>query len=72
MLDHLGFGVTNLAESKTFFLKALQTQPPAASSALSPADLAQLNSGGTVTEVSSVTDAPTFGSHSHGVTVTCV
>jgi hypothetical protein len=39
---------------------------------LSPADLAQLNSGGTVTEVSSVTDAPTFGSHSHGVTVTCV
>ena len=31
----------------------------------------QLNSGGTVTEVSSVTDAPTFGSHLHGVTVTC-
>jgi hypothetical protein len=39
---------------------------------LSPADLAQLDSGGTVTVVSSVTDAPTFGSHSHGVTVTCV
>ncbi|HEU5297770.1 MAG TPA: hypothetical protein VFU71_23550 [Burkholderiaceae bacterium] len=39
---------------------------------LSPADLAQLNSGGTVTVVSSVTDAPTFGPHSHGVTVTCV
>jgi hypothetical protein len=39
---------------------------------LSPDDLAQLNSGGTVTGVSSVTDAPTFGSHSHGLTVTCV
>ena len=39
---------------------------------LSPDDLAQLNSGGTVTVVSSMTDAPTFGSHSHGVTVTCV
>jgi hypothetical protein len=39
---------------------------------LSPNDLAQLNSGGTVTVVSSVTDAPTFGSHLHGVTVTCV
>ncbi len=39
---------------------------------LSPDDLAQLNSGGAVTVVSSVTDAPTFGSHSHGVTVTCV
>jgi hypothetical protein len=39
---------------------------------LSPDDLAQLNSGGSVTVVSSVTDAPTFGSHSHGVTVTCV
>ena len=39
---------------------------------LSPADLAQLHSGGTVTVVSSVTDAPTFGPHSHGVTVTCV
>jgi hypothetical protein len=39
---------------------------------LSPDDLAQLNFGGTVTVVSSVTDAPTFGSHSHGVTVTCV
>ena len=39
---------------------------------LSPADLAQLNSGGTVTVVSSVTDTPDFGSHSHGVTVTCV
>ena len=39
---------------------------------LSPVDLAQLNSGGTVTVVSSVTDAPTFGLHSHGVTVTCV
>jgi hypothetical protein len=39
---------------------------------LSPADLAQLNSGGTVTVVSSVTDAPPFGSHSHAVTVTCV
>jgi hypothetical protein len=25
-----------------------------------------------VTVVSSVTDAPTFGSHLHGVTVTCV
>lgn len=24
MFDHLGFGVTNLAESKAFFLKALQ------------------------------------------------
>ncbi len=39
---------------------------------LSPDDLAQLNSGGAVTVVSSVTDALTFGSHSHGVTVTCV
>ena len=39
---------------------------------LSPDDLAQLNAGGTVTVVSSVTDAPTFGLHSHGVTVTCV
>jgi hypothetical protein len=39
---------------------------------LSAADLAQLNAGGAVTVVSSVTDAPTFGSHSHGVTVTCV
>jgi hypothetical protein len=39
---------------------------------LSPSDLAQLNSGGTVTEVSSVTDAAPFGPHSHGVTVTCV
>jgi hypothetical protein len=39
---------------------------------LVPDDLAQLNFGGTVTVVSSVTDAPTFGSHSHGVTVTCV
>jgi hypothetical protein len=39
---------------------------------LSPDDLAQLNSGGTVTVVSSVTDAPTFGRHLHGVTVTCV
>ena len=39
---------------------------------LTPADLAQLNAGGSVTEVSSVTDAPVFGSHSHGVTVTCV
>jgi hypothetical protein len=39
---------------------------------LSPDDLAQLNSGGTVTVVSSVTDAPAFGSHLHGVTVTCV
>ena len=40
--------------------------------ALSPSDLAQLNSGGTVTQVSSVTDAAPFGPHSHGVTVTCV
>ena len=39
---------------------------------LSPDDLAQLNAGSTVTIVSSVTDAPTFGLHSHGVTVTCV
>lgn len=39
---------------------------------LLPDDLAQLNSGGTVTIVSSVTNAPTFGLHSHGVTVTCV
>ncbi len=39
---------------------------------LLPDDLALLNSGGTVTVVSSVTDAPTFGLHSHGVTVTCV
>ena len=39
---------------------------------LSPDDLAQLNAGGTVTAVSSLTDAPTFGLHSHGVTVTCV
>jgi hypothetical protein len=39
---------------------------------LSPDDLAQLNSGGTVTVASSVIDAPTFGSHSHDVTVTCV
>ena len=39
---------------------------------LSPSDLAQLNSGGTVTEVSSLTDAAPFGPHSHDVTVTCV
>ena len=39
---------------------------------LSPDDLAQLNSGGAVMVVSSLTDAPTFGSHLHGVTVTCV
>ena len=39
---------------------------------LSPDDLAQLNSGGTVMVASSLTDAPTFGLHSHGVTVTCV
>jgi hypothetical protein len=39
---------------------------------LLPDDLAQLDSGGTVTVVSSVTDAPTFGLHSHGLTVTCV
>ena len=39
---------------------------------LLPDDLAQLNSGGNVTVVSTVTDAPTFGLHSHGVTVTCV
>lgn len=38
---------------------------------LSPSDLAELNSGGTVTEVSSVTDAAPFGPHSHSVTVTC-
>ena len=39
---------------------------------LLPDDLAQLNAGGTVTVVSSLTDAATFGLHSHGVTVTCV
>ena len=39
---------------------------------LSPADLAQIKNGGTVTIVSSVTDAPGFGSHSHGVTVSCM
>ena len=39
---------------------------------LSAADLAQLNSGGTVTVESSVTDTPDFGSHSHSVTVSCV
>jgi hypothetical protein len=39
---------------------------------LLPDDLAQLNLGGTVTVVSSLTDAPTFGLHSHGVTVQCV
>jgi hypothetical protein len=39
---------------------------------LSPNDLAQLNAGGAVTVVSSVTDAPTFGLHSHAATVTCV
>jgi hypothetical protein len=38
---------------------------------LSPSDLATLNSGGSVTEVSSVTDAAPFGPHSHSVTVTC-
>jgi hypothetical protein len=39
---------------------------------LSAADLAQLNSGGTVTVESSGTDTPDFGSHSHSVTVSCV
>jgi hypothetical protein len=39
---------------------------------LLPDDLAQLNFGGTLTVTSSLTDAPTFGLHSHGVTVTCV
>jgi hypothetical protein len=39
---------------------------------LTPADLAQIKSGGTVTVVSSVTDAPILGSHSHGLTVSCM
>jgi hypothetical protein len=38
---------------------------------LSPSDFATLNSGGSVTEESSVTDAAPFGPHSHSVTVTC-
>jgi hypothetical protein len=38
---------------------------------LSPDALARLDSGDSVSMVSSLTDAPTFGLHSHAVTVTC-
>ncbi|HEY6353837.1 MAG TPA: hypothetical protein VIY30_05060 [Burkholderiaceae bacterium] len=39
---------------------------------LSPAQLAQLKAGGSVTVTSTVTNAPTFGSHSHDVTISCI
>ena len=39
---------------------------------LTATQLATLKAGGTVTVTSSVTNAPTFGSHSHAVTVGCM
>ena len=39
---------------------------------LSPAQLAQLKAGQSVTVTSTVTNAPSFGSHSHDVTVSCM
>ena len=39
---------------------------------LTPAQLAQLKAGQSVTVTSTVTDAAGFGSHSHDVTVTCM
>ena len=39
---------------------------------LTPAELAQLKAGQSVTVTSTVTNASGFGSHSHGVTVSCM
>ncbi|MFI4928661.1 MAG: hypothetical protein ACHP83_00350 [Burkholderiales bacterium] len=39
---------------------------------LSPAQLAQLKAGQSVTVTSTVTNAPSFGSHSHDVTINCM
>ena len=39
---------------------------------LTPAQLAQLKAGGSVTVTSTVTNAPAIGSHSHDVTVSCM
>ena len=39
---------------------------------LTAAQLAQLKAGQTVTVTSTVTDAPSIGSHSHDVTVSCM
>lgn len=58
------------ATAKTYSIMGSATHDH--SLTLTAADLAQLKSGGTVTVVSSVTDAPGFGAHSHGVTVTCM
>jgi len=58
------------ATAKTYSIMGSATHDHSVT--LSAADLAQLKAGGTVTVVSSVTDAAGFGAHSHGVTVTCM
>ena len=58
------------ATAKTYSIMGAATHDHSVT--LSPADLAHLKAGDAVAVVSSVTDAPGFGSHSHSVTVSCM